>query len=363
MLGQLSSARVLADIAGGEAGDGETLRSDVRRFAAEQSGAWLAIVISSGDGATHSVVFEAQAGTALPLVDAETIRGVATQGAQSIGPMVQAGDKVPVSYLALRTPIVMDGRVTAILSIALAPTEISAIAQRQQVSADALVTVFDRSLHIVGRSTRTAFVGHKASLSVEHDLAGGRHGLFLNTTLEGERYLRAFETSPITGWHVAVGASDASINRKMQQTIFEVAIAGILALFLSVIGALATGARFGRRIITRERQLSAAVRVSEARYRAVVEASQQLVWTCRADGSAVEDSPTWRAYTGQSFADLRGLGWLDAIHPDDREATLDRWRRSQVAAADAYEAEYRLFHRASGRYRWVLARARPLRGG
>ena len=64
--------------------------------------------------------------------------------------------------------------------------------------------------------------------------------------------------------------------------------------------------------------MSAAVRVSESRYRAVVEASQQLVWTCRADGSVFEDSPTWRAYTGQTFAQLRGFGWLEAIHGDDR---------------------------------------------
>ena len=360
MLGQLSSARILADLAGNRTSGHHDLYSDIRRFAAEQRGAWLAVVVSGGEGAPDVVAFEAQPGTARPLVEPAAIRAVASQGAQAIEPMVRAGDGVPVSYLALRTPIITDGRVTGVLSIALAPAEVSAIAQRQQVSAEALVTVYDRSLRIVGRSTRTAFIGHKASPSVENDLAGGNHGLFLNTTLEGERYLRAFETSPITGWHVSVGARDASIMLKLQRTVLEVAAAGVLALFISVIGALATGARFGRRIVARERQMSAVVRVSESRYRAVVEASQQLVWTCRADGSVFEDSPTWRAYTGQTFAQLRRFGWLEAIHGDDREPALDGWRTSQ-AAAESYEAEYRLFNRASGRYRWVLARARPVR--
>ena len=29
-------------------------------------------------------------------------------------------------------------------------------------------------------------------------------------------------------------------------------------------------------------------------------------------------SNAWEAYTGQSFAEYSGHGWLSAIHPDDR---------------------------------------------
>ncbi|MFO1154352.1 MAG: HWE histidine kinase domain-containing protein [Rhodospirillales bacterium] len=362
VLGQLSSTRLLADLVGrDDAGDDRDLVSAVRLFAAEQRGAWLAVVVSDVDGISNTVTFEAHPRTARALIDPEAIRAVAEQHSQTIEPIVQATEVIPLPYLAVRTPMLRDGRVIGVLSVALAPTEITAIAERQQVSADTLITVFDRSRRIVGRSPRTTFIGHQASPSVASDLADGDHGLLLNAILEGERYLRAFETSPITGWQVAVGASNASILHVLQRTGLEVAAAGLVALLASIAGALATGAGFGRRLIARERQMSAAVRASEARYRGVVEASQQLVWTCRADGSVFEDSPTWRSYTGQSFTQLRGFGWLNAIHFEDREATLKRWRATQDTGA-AYQAEYRLFHRPSGTYRWVLSRARPLRG-
>src|SRR5688572_8808443 len=68
------------------------------------------------------------------------------------------------------------------------------------------------------------------------------------------------------------------------------------------------------------KQRSAVLSWREARFRALVEASATVVWTARADGW-VEDMPRWRALTGQSVEEHRGFGWLDAIHPDDRENT------------------------------------------
>ena len=46
-----------------------------------------------------------------------------------------------------------------------------------------------------------------------------------------------------------------------------------------------------------------------------------------ATGVVVTDSPSWRAYTGQTETEWLGYGWLDAIHPDDRarvEAEIQR---------------------------------------
>ncbi len=37
-------------------------------------------------------------------------------------------------------------------------------------------------------------------------------------------------------------------------------------------------------------------------------------------GVVVEDSPSWRAFTGQTHEQWQGFGWLDALHPDDRSA-------------------------------------------
>ncbi|MBL8972957.1 MAG: PAS domain-containing protein [Myxococcales bacterium] len=112
-------------------------------------------------------------------------------------------------------------------------------------------------------------------------------------------------------------------------------------------------------LVAREQAAGHQLAVSEARYRSLVHAISQLVWTADASGEVVEDSPSWRAFTGQTLEQWLGRGWLAALHPDDREATADEWRRC-VAAQTAYAAEYRV-RRRDGVYRVLLARGAPVR--
>lgn len=99
---------------------------------------------------------------------------------------------------------------------------------------------------------------------------------------------------------------------------------------------------------------------SEARFRALVEASAQMVWITDANGSIVEDSPSWRAYTGQSAAEWQGHGWLAAVHPDDRESARQGWANA-LADGSVFEGELRVCHAESGGWRWTAVRAAPLR--
>lgn len=99
------------------------------------------------------------------------------------------------------------------------------------------------------------------------------------------------------------------------------------------------------------------VRRAEHRYRSLVRASSQLVWRTPADGHVV-DLPEWREFTGQSREEVRGWGWLDAVHPDDRQQTRDAWQKA-VATGEMFEAEYRL-HAAEGGYRPHIARGVPV---
>ena len=91
---------------------------------------------------------------------------------------------------------------------------------------------------------------------------------------------------------------------------------------------------------------------SEARYRALVRASSSLVWTTSPDGQIV-DMPEWRALTGQTVDEVRGWGWLNALHPDDRGRTQIVWQAA-VDARSIYETEYRI-RRWDGEYVWHQA--------
>ncbi len=96
----------------------------------------------------------------------------------------------------------------------------------------------------------------------------------------------------------------------------------------------------------------------EERLRTFVEATSIVLWSADATGNVVEDSLSWSAFTGQSYEQWRGHGWLNAIHPEDQRKVHEAWQRAWHARA-FYEVEFRL-HRKDGGYSHVLARGVPL---
>jgi PAS domain S-box-containing protein len=105
------------------------------------------------------------------------------------------------------------------------------------------------------------------------------------------------------------------------------------------------------------KQAEDAIKQSEERYRSLIAATSQMVWTADAEGRC-PDLPSWRAYTGQTEAQVVGLGWLDAIHPDDLERT-NQVVREAAQTNSLYEVEYRL-RGADGNYRYFQARGVPI---
>jgi PAS domain S-box-containing protein len=110
--------------------------------------------------------------------------------------------------------------------------------------------------------------------------------------------------------------------------------------------------------ISERKRAEAALRENEARFRALVEASAQIFWTTDANGVVIEDSPTWRSFTGQTFEELKGQGWASALHAEDRDRVVAQWLKA-VADGTPLDTEYRVRH-VSGEYRWTSVRAVPL---
>ncbi|MGI8740499.1 MAG: PAS domain-containing protein [Gammaproteobacteria bacterium] len=100
------------------------------------------------------------------------------------------------------------------------------------------------------------------------------------------------------------------------------------------------------------------LRHSEERLGALVAATAQIVWTANAQGEIVDDSPSWRAYTGQTYEQCLGRGWQNAVHPEDRAHGAQTWATA-VANKSVCELQDRI-RRADGIYRWTLVRAVPL---
>jgi len=98
---------------------------------------------------------------------------------------------------------------------------------------------------------------------------------------------------------------------------------------------------------------------SEERYRSLVTASSQVIWTTDRDGAVVEDIPSLRALTGQTREELLAPGgWLQPVHPEDRARAAEAWRGC-VRTRTLYEIEYRI-RAADGSYRHLAVRGVPV---
>jgi PAS domain S-box-containing protein len=83
-----------------------------------------------------------------------------------------------------------------------------------------------------------------------------------------------------------------------------------------------------------------------------------LVWRAGRDGTWLWASPQWERFTGQTDADYVGDGWLDVVHPEDREAAQSAWRLA--ADRQNFEVEFRIRKAEDQRYYWHQTRAGPV---
>ncbi|OUL19762.1 hypothetical protein BV378_31585 [Nostoc sp. RF31YmG] len=106
------------------------------------------------------------------------------------------------------------------------------------------------------------------------------------------------------------------------------------------------------------KRMESLLRQSEARYRSLAESSAAIIWTAAPWGNVVEEIPTWEVFTGQTPAQYKGWGWVDAIHPEDRQSIVAIWKAIYATRSVAV-AEYRV-RRHDGEYRHMSIRSVPI---
>ncbi len=111
--------------------------------------------------------------------------------------------------------------------------------------------------------------------------------------------------------------------------------------------------------VSRAKQAAAELEASERRFRELAESMPLIVWTAGPDGEIDYQTRAVREFTGRSAEELEGDGWLEALHPEDREATARAWRTA-VATGEPFEVQFRI-RDARGEHRWFLTRALPAR--
>ena len=82
-----------------------------------------------------------------------------------------------------------------------------------------------------------------------------------------------------------------------------------------------------------------------------------LIRRCNSEGKCDFCNKSWLIFTGRTRQQELGDGWLEAVHPEDRQRLL-KTAREAFAARQPFEIEFRL-RRHDGQYHWFIGVERP----
>ncbi len=111
--------------------------------------------------------------------------------------------------------------------------------------------------------------------------------------------------------------------------------------------------------LTGRREVEAALRESEARFRALADNMSQLAWMADETGALRWYNQRWFDYTGTTFDEVQGAGWRRVHHPDHVERVTEKFL-SCVRSGAPWEDTFPLRGK-DGEYRWFLSRALAIR--
>lgn len=359
-------------------------------------------------------------GDPLPLSSTpETMRAVLTTGAPVVSDLIW-GRVSQRSIAAVVVPVLRNGTAIYNLDMTLTPDRFGLILNAQGLPQGWTAMLLDRNDVVVATSHGSPQdVGVPAAAFAA--AAMNRDAGVVNVTPPGEgRYKIAFQRSAETGWKIIVASPVAIAETPTRAWALTLGAGALTSLLIACGVALFLGRRIAaplqalaqqagpmvrgepatmppspiREAAAVQRALSEAtvaqrdwiaarihlaeerkareaaeqsrdaiksredaLRISEERYRGLTEAIASVVWSTNAEGQAT-DPAGWCSLTGQTPQECIGFGWLDAVHPDDREQALACWKEA-LNDRLPYAAEFRL-RDGSGHYTWYDTRAVPV---
>ncbi len=104
-------------------------------------------------------------------------------------------------------------------------------------------------------------------------------------------------------------------------------------------------------------RLAAIRREGELAFRTIADAAPAMLWITDQNNACIYLSRGWREYTGQQDTEGLGVGWLDAVHPADRERATQLFLEA-AARREGFAFDHRL-QSADGSYRWAIDAGHP----
>ena len=109
--------------------------------------------------------------------------------------------------------------------------------------------------------------------------------------------------------------------------------------------------------ITEQKRSEQIIEESERKFKTLANSMPQFIWTSNAQGNLDYFSESVFVYSGLTSEQIFEQGWLQIVHPEDREENINQWMNT-IKKGEPFLFEHR-FRRYDGEYRWQLSRAVP----
>jgi two-component system CheB/CheR fusion protein len=109
--------------------------------------------------------------------------------------------------------------------------------------------------------------------------------------------------------------------------------------------------------ITKRKELEAELGEKEQRFQIMADHAPVLIWMSGVDKKYTYFNQVWLKFRGKTLEEEINNGWIEGIHPEDRELFLTTYDHA-FNARETFELEYRLMG-ADGQYYWILAKGVP----
>jgi signal transduction histidine kinase/ActR/RegA family two-component response regulator len=156
-----------------------------------------------------------------------------------IGPLVPFGPIIREPVFTIDVPVLRGRDVLYVVTGIVRPAALSGLIGKQQVPAEAVISILDADGHHVARSRgHDAWVGRPASETLQELMKRSAEGSGQSVTLEGQRIYAAFSRSPLTGWTVAVGIPREAIDGPVRRSYIALGSSIVLSLAVGLVAAL-----------------------------------------------------------------------------------------------------------------------------
>lgn len=194
------------------------------------------------------------------------------------------------------------------------------------------------------------------------------------TTIDGNRYLRLllpmFMEQGCLKCHADTGISvggirggiSAAVPLQRHAMVAAESQRGLLLAhggiwLLGVVTMIGGNALYRRQQAT-IKTTAGALTNSQVRFAALTQASPTGVFQTDPDGSCIFVNERWCVLAGITSDQAMGNGWIQVLHPDDRDEVYTEWQRS-VQEQRPFSLEYR-FLRPDGKVTWLYGQSRVM---